>query len=375
MLGLLEAVKHIRTMHNSDVLYVKMDTSLDLLILAVILISTVVTAALVLLVIRRYLERLSMRTETKLDDYLVNMISGPLSAFIIATGVVVALRYWDSRFPGTLPAWVVINFDGFNSALIILIVTTVAAFIISNIVVKRIKSITDGKPEQETAFHLVNRILVGLIYFLGGMAALSALFPWLWGSLTTLLFGAGFLGIILGLAAQKTIGNFLSGVNINITRPIRMEDAVVIRGEYGVVEDITLRHTIIRTWDNRQMIIPNAVLDEEIIINYTLKDEKKLFPVVVSVPYDTNVEQAKEIIVSAAKKHPNVLQELEPIFQVLDFAEGAITLRLLFLAKNQPTAFGTACDLRFSIKKQFDDAGIRISCPTRYIVKPKEHQE
>ena len=367
-----ETVKHIRTLYNGDALYVEMDMSFDLLILAVILISTVVTAVLVLLLIRRYLERLSMRTETKLDDYIVNIISGPLSAFIVASGVVLALRYWDLRFPGTLPEWVVINFDGLNSALSILIVTTVAAFIISNIIAKRIRSITDGRPEQETAFRLMNRILIVLIYALGGMAALSALFPWVWGSLTTLLFGAGFLGIVLGLAAQRTIGNLLSGININITRPIRLGDAVVIKGEYGVVEDITLRHTVIRTWDNRQMIIPNAVVDDEVIINYTLKDEKKLFPVVVNVPYDTDVEQAKDIMVDVCKKHPNVLPELEPIFQVLSFNEGAITLRMLFLAKNQPTAFGTACDLRYVIKKEFDEAGIRISCPTRYIVRPEE---
>lgn len=344
----------------------------DIFVLATILISASTTAIAILFLIRRYLKRLASRTETKLDNYIVTIIRGPLTIFILAFGVILALRYWDSKFPKTLPEWVVVNFDGLNVALGILIAASVGTFIINNIAVRHIRKISEGDPKTEATFRLLSRLLIIFIYALGAIAAISTLFPGLWGSLTTLLFGAGFLGIVLGLAAQRTIGNILSGMNINITHPIRRGDAVVVRGEYGTVDDITLRHTVIRTWDNRHLIIPNAILDDEVIINYTFKDPKKLFPIVVNVPYDTDVDKAKNILVDEAKKHPNVLPEAGPFFQVLDFAEGAITLRLLFFAKDQPTAFGTACDLRYAIKKRFDQEGIRLSCPTRYVVTPSE---
>ncbi|MEM3737107.1 MAG: mechanosensitive ion channel [Candidatus Bathyarchaeia archaeon] len=158
-----------------------------------------------------------------------------------------------------------------------------------------------------------------------------------------------------------------AGTDVYRHSTVRVGDQVVVKGEWGTVEEVTPRYTIIRTWDNRRQVIPNHILDNEVVINYTLTDPKKLFPVVLFVPYDTDLEKAREIMVEEARKHPDVLKTLDPTFQVLDFTEGAIMLRLLFLAKDQPTAFKTGCDLRLAIKKRFDDAGIKLSCPTRYI--------
>jgi small conductance mechanosensitive channel len=219
-------------------------------------------------------------------------------------------------------------------------------------------------PERETAFRLIQRLIIIGIYLAAAAISASIIFPGLGAYAISFLVGAGFLAIVIGMAASRVIGNIISGVNVILTRPIRIGDAVMLRGEFGFVEDITLRHTVIRTWDNRRMMIPNAVLDDEVIINYSIKDPKKLAPIKLSVPYDTDVEKVAKIMVEEAKKHPNVLPELEPIFQVLDFEQGAITLRLLFLAKDQSTAFDTACAIRRAVKKRFDEEGIRISCPT-----------
>jgi small conductance mechanosensitive channel len=158
-----------------------------------------------------------------------------------------------------------------------------------------------------------------------------------------------------------------AGSDVYKNSPIRLGDQVIVRGEYGTVEDITPRFTIIKTWDNRRQVIPNRVFDSEVLINYTLTDPQKLFTLMFYVPYDTDLDKARDIIIQEAREHPNVLKTLDPIFQVLDFVEGAIALRLLFMAKDQPTAFNTGCDLRFSIKRRFDKSGIKLSCPTRYI--------
>ncbi len=217
---------------------------------------------------------------------------------------------------------------------------------------------------KETAFRLLERVVILFIFVIAIFISVSRVYPGIGAFLSSALLAAGFLAIVIGLAAQRTLGNIFAGFNIVLTRPIRIGDAVVIRNEYGTVEDITIRHTIIKTWDNRRMIIPNSVLDEEIIVNYTIHDTKKLFGIVVYVPYNTDVEKVGYVMTAEAKHHPNVLKELDPIFQVLDFEERAIKLRLLFLAKDQPTAFNTAVDLRRAIKKQFEKNKIKFAMPS-----------
>lgn len=235
----------------------------------------------------------------------------------------------------------------------------------SNLIKKYVVKEHAGK---ETAFRLLERLAIAFIFFIAIFFSASRIYPGLGAFLSSALLAAGFLAIVVGLAAQRTLGNIFAGFNIILTRPIKIGDAVVLRNEYGTVEDISLRHTIIKTWDNRRMIIPNSVLDEEVIINYTINDPKKLFGITIGVPYDTDLEKVEKIMTDEARNHPNALKELNPIFQVLDFSEGSITLRLLFLAKDQPTAFNTAVDLRKKIKKRFDKAKIKFSMPARYII-------
>jgi small conductance mechanosensitive channel len=234
------------------------------------------------------------------------------------------------------------------------------------------KYVVKEQAGKETVFRLLERIIIVILLTAAFFISMSTIYPEIGSYLSSTLLAAGFLAIVIGLAAQRTLGNIFSGLNIALSRPIRIGDAVVIKDEYGNVEDITLRHTIIRTWDNRRLIIPNSVLDEEVIVNYTLTDSKMLFGITVHVPYDTDIEIVNKIMVEEARKHPNVLPELEPIFQVLNFCEASIELRILFLARDQPTAFGTGVDLRKAIKKRFDQEGVRFAVSGRYFVGERE---
>ncbi|MCP8322746.1 MAG: mechanosensitive ion channel [Candidatus Methylarchaceae archaeon HK02M2] len=340
---------------------------LDIIITVAILLGSFVIAISSVAIINRYVKRMAEKTDTRIDDYAIMITKGPLTIFIILFGIISALGYWEARYPETLPVWISLNMDVLISVMSVLIAISVISLIVNNYISSRIQKIILENPERGTSFRLIRRIIMYMIYLFGSVTILSLIFPGLVGALWGLLVGAGFLAIVIGLGAQKVIGNFLSGININITQPVRLGDAIMIKGEYGFVEEITLRHTVIRIWDNRRMIIPNSVLDNEVIINYTLKDPKKLYSITMGVPYDTDLEKVADIMIEEAKNHSDVLPEFEPSFSVLNFDEGAISLRLLFKGKDQGTAFGTACDLRRSIKKRFDKEGIRICCPARYI--------
>ena len=95
-------------------------------------------------------------------------------------------------------------------------------------------------------------------------------------SLGTALFaGAGILAVIVGFASQKAFANIISGIFILISKPFKMSDIIEFTdGKKGVVEEITLRHTIIKDYENRRIIIPNSIISEETIINSNIQDEK-----------------------------------------------------------------------------------------------------
>lgn len=346
---------------------------LDMVITALILISFLIIAIALIRLINRYIAKVAGKTRTRIDDYAAIIVRGPLTIFIILFGIMSALRYWDARYPGTLPSWIIFNMDIITSVIVVSIATSVISFIINNYMGRHIKIIIRENPDRETTFRLIHRLIIYFVYIIGATIVLTIIFPGLIGIIWSLAIGAGFLAIVIGLGAQKTIGNLLAGMNLTITRPIRVGDAVMIRGEFGFVEDITLRHTIIRIWDNRRMIIPNSVLDDEVIINYSLKDPTMLVPVFVQISYESDVDKAMKIMVDIAKKHPDCLPIGNlPNVVIMEFAESGILLRLLSRAKDQPTAFMMARDLLYQIKKEFDANGIEIPYPRRYLIIDKK---
>ncbi len=349
---------------------------LDMVITALILTGSIIIAVALIRFINRYIAKIAGKTRTRIDDYATMIVKGPLTIFIVLFGIMVALRYWDARYPGTLPSWIILNMDVITSVTAALIATSVISFIINNYMGRRIKIIIRENPDKETTFRLIHRLTIYFVYIIGVTIILTIIFPGLIGIIWSFAIGAGFLAIVVGLGAQKTIGNLLAGMNLTITRPIRVGDAVMVKGEFGFVEDITLRHTVIRIWDNRRMIIPNSILDDEVIINYSLKDPTMLVPVFVRISYESDIDKAMKIMVDVAKRHPDCLPtENLPNAVIIEFAESGILLRLLSRAKDQPTAFKMARDLLYQIKKEFDANGIEIPYPRRYLIMDKKIEE
>jgi small conductance mechanosensitive channel len=201
----------------------------------------------------------------------------------------------------------------------------------------------------------------------------------------TLLASAGLIAAILGLAAQEAFANIISGIFIVIFKPFRVGDLIEITNQRGIVEDITLRHTVIRNVENRRLIIPNSVISNETIINSHIKDEKICNLVEIGISYDSNIDKAINIIQDQALKHPNCLDERneeqklnnEPIVivRVLGYGESAINLRAYIWSSNSLSGFIMRCDLYKSIKDEFDKNNIEIPFPHRTIVYKNSSEE
>lgn len=201
----------------------------------------------------------------------------------------------------------------------------------------------------------------------------------------SLFAGAGILAIIIGFASQAAFANIISGIFIVASRPFRVGDYIKISDEFfGTVEDITLRHTVIRNNENRRIIIPNAVVNNQTIINSNIIDEKVCSLIELGISYDSNINQAIRAIQDEVMKHPLLIdvrtqEQIEQgvpqvVVRVMGFGDSSVNLRVYAWAASSTDAFVLRTDMFKAIKERFDRERIEIPFPYRTIVM-KETKE
>ena len=201
----------------------------------------------------------------------------------------------------------------------------------------------------------------------------------------TLFAGAGVFAAIIGFASQSAFSNIITGIFLVIFKPFRVGDHIAISNNMsGEVEDITLRHTVIRNYENRRIVIPNSVVSNETIINSSLNEDETCMYIGIGISYDSNIDLAMKIIQEEAQKHSNFLDrrskedinEKKPavMVRVIDFGDSSVNLRGYVWAKNPVDGFAMKCDLNKAIKERFDKEGVEIPFPYRTIVY-KEKKE
>jgi small conductance mechanosensitive channel len=227
-------------------------------------------------------------------------------------------------------------------------------------------------------YSFLSHFIVGFIYLLGFFVAVYTI-PALRTAAVSMLAGAGVLALILGFAAQQAFSNIVSGVFLAIFKPISVGDRVKIGALVGgVVEDITLRHTVIRTFENKRLIIPNSKLSEEVIENANYGDNKVCRFIEIGVSYDSNLDLAMKIIREEAEAHPLLYdnrtkkekdaEDSVVEVRVIGFSDSSVNLKGWAWTKTPEDAFKMGCDLNKSIKERFDREGIEIPFPYRTVV-------
>lgn len=202
-------------------------------------------------------------------------------------------------------------------------------------------------------------------------------------SLGTALFaGAGVLAAVIGFASQKAFSNIIGGLFILIFKPFRVHDIIEIsNNRKGVVEEITLRHTIIKDYESRRIVIPNSIISDETIINSSLTDDSIRKHINIGISYDSDMDTAISIIQEVITDHPACLDnrsELDkennlPIVEVkvTSYDESSINLRAYAWTLDYHSAFELQCDTLKNIKPLFDQSGIEIPYPHRTITYKK----
>lgn len=263
-------------------------------------------------------------------------------------------------------------------SLIIVALTVVTAVVVRRVGDKLLKRLSARENFDVTSFHFAQHVLTATI-ILVGVAIVIYKVPGLRLLATTLFAGAGILAVVVGFASQAALSNIVSGIFIVIFKPYRINDIITVKDKLsGIVEDISLRHTVIRNFENRRIVIPNSVISNEVVVNANIVDDKICKWVEFGISYTSDIDLARKIVQEEAMAHPNFVDVRTDedktsdvpavIVRVVALAEYSVNMRAWVWAANQGNAFIMGCDLLESIKKRFDREGIEIPFPYRNLI-------
>lgn len=193
----------------------------------------------------------------------------------------------------------------------------------------------------------------------------------------TVLSGLGIGSVVLGLAAQESMKNFFGSLALVIGDAYEVGDFIEcsMQGVSGTVEDITMRHTIIRTINNRRVIIPNCQMNSYIIENFNYKDNENVKLVDYSISYEADIDKAISIIKDEMKKlyrpsKKGINKDVEfPKIRVASWNDSSISLRAWVWGKDNSDVYDNMYKLNYVIKKRFDDENIEIPYPHVVVTK------
>jgi small-conductance mechanosensitive channel len=195
-----------------------------------------------------------------------------------------------------------------------------------------------------TQSRLLERIADTLILILG-IAAVLMTFPGVRQYGVSLLASAGAAGIVVGLALQPLLKNLVAGFQLAITQPIRIEDAVIVEGEYGNVEEITSTYVVIRLWDRRRLVVPLNYFMEKPFQNWTRQEAALIGTVMIYLDYSVPVDAIRTKVGEILAQSKNWNGKVSAV-QVTDFRETVMEVRILASAASAGRAFDLRCELR-----------------------------
>jgi small-conductance mechanosensitive channel len=195
-----------------------------------------------------------------------------------------------------------------------------------------------------TQSRIAERIVAAMLVVIT-IAAMLMTFPAVQQYGVSVLASAGVAGIVLGLALQPMLKNIFAGIQLAITQPIRIDDALIVEGEWGNVEEITSTYVVVKLWDWRRMILPLSYFIENPFQNWTREGSALIGTVMIYLDYTIPVSVIREKVeeIAAGSK---IWDKRVVNVQVTDFRENVMEIRVLVSANNAPKTFDMRCEMR-----------------------------
>jgi small-conductance mechanosensitive channel len=305
-----------------------------------------------------WLRKKAEKTKTLLDDIFLQSTERPIIAFILITTLVITL----TSFEVVPPTFSWVTGHPLIHSIYILIGAWIVSVLLFNLIStygRRLSQRTDSD-FNERFIPLLEMGAKYLTWFVAFLLILRAFEV----DITPFLAGAGIAGLAVALAAQDIIGNFLSGAIITLDKPFKVGDRIKYEDLLGDVVSVGARSTRIRTMDNQIVTIPNSKITSNLITNYAMPDIRTKVRIPVSVAYDSDIKQVKEILLAigreAAEKTPWVLADPAPTVYFLEFGESSLNVQLIVWAKHYDSGWDIRDWANMRIDERFREEGIEI---------------
>jgi small conductance mechanosensitive channel len=189
---------------------------------------------------------------------------------------------------------------------------------------------------------------------------------------TSFLAALGAAGLAIGLALQGSLSNFAGGVLILIFKPFRVGDVIESGGHAGKVTRIDILHTILSTFDNKAVVLPNAQVANSSLVNFTTQETRRV-DLSIGISYDENIAKVREVILQVISGESRVLPDPEPIVVVVGFGDSSVNLSVRVWTKTEDF-WAVYWNLMEQVKYAFDEKGIVIPFPQRdvHMISPKQ---
>jgi len=333
-------------------------------------VAVFITITVVGYVIRKilfaYLKKITEKTETNIDDIVIDALRNPFILWFIIFGISMAIKATNLNDKMVLLA------DKILISLWIISFTLVVAKIVSGIIDEYVSG-KEGAPKMSSLTQNAARWLIFCIGFLILLNKLGI-------SITPILTALGVGGLAVALALQDTLSNLFAGFHITISKQIRVGDYIKIdSGQEGYVVDISWRSTRIKELSNNMIMIPNSKLSQAIVTNYYMPDSKIFITVPIAVDYSSDLDKVEKITVGVAKdvlkRVPGGDKDFEPTVRYTAFADSSINFSVVLKVGEFTDRFLILHEFIKSLKARYDKEGIVIPFPVRtlHIQKMEPH--
>ena len=267
---------------------------------------------------------------------------GAWTLIVIALHFVLPVLAIPERFQGPVTQVVSLAFIGVISWLLIKMTYVLDEYVVGRFDVDKKDNLRARK--IQTQLRVLKRIVVVIV----GIVALGTMlmtFEKVRQVGTTILASAGIIGVVVGIAAQRTIGTFIAGLQIAFTQPIRVDDVVIVENEWGRIEEITLTYVVVKIWDLRRLVVPITYFIEKPFQNWTRVTADILGTVYLYVDYTVPVEAVREELRRILENSEHWDRKV-CVLQVTNTSERAAELRALMSAADASTAWSLRCEVR-----------------------------
>lgn len=239
--------------------------------------------------------------------------------------------------------------------------TAILIFIIGRIVARIIVNVVRHGLTRAKMDDLLVNFITAILGWVLLLFVIIASLEQLGVNTTSLVALLGAAGIAVGLALKDSLQNFASGVMLIVFRPFKTGDFVDVAGTSGVVENINIFTTQMRSLDNKQIIIPNGMIYSDVITNFSAKPTRRI-DLVIGISYDADIKQAKDILQRIIEDDERVLKDPAPTVSVMELADSSVNFAVRPWV-NAADFWNTKCDITERVKYAFDEAGIGIPYP------------